>query len=114
MPLAPAAKVPRVRRWTPLYDGPRIAQKLGLRSVCVKDDGANPTGSLKDRASALVLARALELGISTVSTASTGNAAAALAVWALPPPRSTSSYSCPPARQRPRSRNCWSMALRCF
>ena len=53
--------------------------KLGLRSVCVKDDGANPTGSLKDRASALVLARALEQGIGTVSTASTGNAAAALA-----------------------------------
>ena len=80
MPLAPEAKVPPLTvGWTPLYDAPRIAQKLGLRSVCVKDDGANPTGSLKDRASALVLARALELGFSTVSTASTGNAAAALA-----------------------------------
>ncbi|MCY4060959.1 MAG: threonine synthase [Chloroflexi bacterium] len=80
MPLAPEAMVPPLSvGWTPLYDAPRIAQKLGLRSVCVKDDGANPTGSLKDRASALVLARALELGISTVSTASTGNAAAALA-----------------------------------
>ncbi len=80
MPLAPAAKVPPLSvGWTPLYDAPRIAQKLGLRSVCVKDDGSNPTGSLKDRASALVLARALELGISTVCTASTGNAAAALA-----------------------------------
>ncbi|MCY3865624.1 MAG: threonine synthase [Chloroflexi bacterium] len=80
MPLAPEAKVPPLSvGWTPLYDAPRIAQKLGLRSVCVKDDGANPTGSLKDRASALVLARALELGLSTVSTASTGNAAAALA-----------------------------------
>ena len=45
----------------------------------MKDEGANPTGSLKDRASALVLARALALGIDTVSTASTGNAAAALA-----------------------------------
>lgn len=80
MPLAPEAVVPPLSvGWTPLYDAPRIAQKLGLRSVYVKDDGANPTGSLKDRASALVLARALELGFSTVSTASTGNAAAALA-----------------------------------
>ena len=80
MPLAPEAKVPPLSvGWTPLYDAPRIARKLGLRSVFVKDDGANPTGSLKDRASALVLARALELGINTVSTASTGNAAAALA-----------------------------------
>jgi len=80
MPLAPDAKVPSLSvGWTPLYDAPRIARKLGLRSVCVKDDGANPTGSLKDRASTLVLARALEQGIGTVSTASTGNAAAALA-----------------------------------
>ncbi len=80
LPLAPRSKTPALSvGWTPLYDAPRIARQLGLRSVYVKDDGANPTGSLKDRASALVLARALELGISTVSTASTGNAAAALA-----------------------------------
>lgn len=65
--------------WTPLYETPRIAESLGLDRVWVKDDGANPTGSLKDRASALVLARALESGIGVVSTASTGNAAAALA-----------------------------------
>jgi threonine synthase len=65
--------------WTPLYESPRIAAVLGLERVWVKDDGANPTGSLKDRASALVLARALAKGIEVVSTASTGNAAAALA-----------------------------------
>ena len=65
--------------WTPLYESPRIAAALGLERVWVKDDGANPTGSLKDRASALVLARALAAGIEVVSTASTGNAAAALA-----------------------------------
>lgn len=64
---------------TPLYDAPRLAEWLGLRRVWVKDDGANPTGSLKDRASALVLAWALGQGIRTVCTASTGNAAAALA-----------------------------------
>jgi len=80
LPLAPDAAVPPLAvGWTPLYDAPRIARKLGLRQVWVKDEGLNPTGSLKDRASALVLARALERGIKTVSAASTGNAAAALA-----------------------------------
>jgi threonine synthase len=47
--------------------------------VWIKDDGRNPTASLKDRASAMVLMRAVEQGIRRVSTASTGNAAAALA-----------------------------------
>lgn len=64
---------------TPLYDSPRLAEALGVRQALVKDDSKNPTGSLKDRASALVIARATEAGITTVSTASTGNAAAALA-----------------------------------
>ena len=80
MPLAPDAPVPPLSvGWTPLYEAPRIARKLDLRRVWVKDEGANPTGSLKDRASTLVLARALERGLRTVSAASTGNAAAALA-----------------------------------
>ena len=80
LPIAPDSKVPPLSvGWTPLYDTSRIASVLGVRQAWVKDDGANPTGSLKDRASTLVLARALEQGISTVSTASTGNAAAALA-----------------------------------
>ena len=80
LPLAPESKAPPLAvGWTPLYETPRIAKNLGLRRVWVKDDGANPTGSLKDRASALVLARAMEQGFKTVSTASTGNAAAALA-----------------------------------
>jgi threonine synthase len=64
---------------TPLYDAGRVAVEFGLKKVWVKDDGQNPTGSFKDRASALVVARAMEAGILTVSTASTGNAAAALA-----------------------------------
>lgn len=64
---------------TPLYDAPRLAERLGLPQVWIKDDGRNPTASFKDRASAMVVAHALELGISTVATASTGNAAAALA-----------------------------------
>ncbi len=80
MPLLPDSAVPPLRvGWTPFYDAPRMADMLGVKRAWVKDDGANPTGSLKDRASAMVVARAMEQGIKTVSTASTGNAAAALA-----------------------------------
>jgi len=64
---------------TPLLPAPRLAAGLGLRQVWVKDDGRNPTASLKDRASAVVVARAREWGLPTVATASTGNAAASLA-----------------------------------
>lgn len=80
LPIGLDSKVPPLSvGWTPLYDSPRIANALSIKQAWVKDDGANPTGSLKDRASTMILARALEQGISTVSTASTGNAAAALA-----------------------------------
>ncbi len=80
LPVGPDAPVPPLAvGWTPLYDAPRLAADLGLREAWVKDDGANPTGSLKDRASTMVVARALDMGVKVVSTASTGNAAAALA-----------------------------------
>jgi threonine synthase len=64
---------------TPLYRAERLAARLGLKALYVKDDGRNPTASFKDRASSVVVARALEIGASTVVTASTGNAGAALA-----------------------------------
>jgi threonine synthase len=69
----------RAAGWTPLYRADRLAADLGLRSLFVKDDGRNPTASFKDRASAVVVARALEIGVERVVTASTGNAGAALA-----------------------------------
>ncbi len=65
--------------WTPLLGAGRLATELGLARLLIKDEGRNPTGSLKDRASAVVLARADELHEQTVATASSGNAAAALA-----------------------------------
>jgi len=65
--------------WTPLYPVERLAQRLGLRHVWIKDDGRQPTASLKDRASAIAIAKAREGGYATITTASTGNAAAALA-----------------------------------
>lgn len=80
VPLRPDAEVPPlVVGGTPLYDAPRVAAALGCAQVWIKDDGRNPTGSLKDRASALIVARAVAAGIQVVTTASTGNAAAALA-----------------------------------
>lgn len=80
LPIKLDSPVPPLRvGMTPLYAPQRLADDLGLRRVWLKDDGQNPTGSFKDRASAMVVARAMEQGIQIVSTASTGNAAAALA-----------------------------------
>ena len=64
---------------TPLTHAGRLGDSIGLTSLYLKDDGRNPSASLKDRASAVVVARAIERGDATVATASTGNAAAALA-----------------------------------
>lgn len=80
LPLQPDSPTPPLRVGdTPLYEAPRLAAALGVTRAWVKDDGQNPTGSLKDRASALIVARAQEQKMPVVSTASTGNAAAALA-----------------------------------
>jgi threonine synthase len=65
--------------WTPLVPAPRLADRLGLRHLWVKDDGRQPTASFKDRASAIAIVKACELGREVITTASTGNAAAALA-----------------------------------
>jgi threonine synthase len=64
--------------WTPLYPAPRLAAEVGLRHLWIKDDGREPTASFKDRASAIAIAKTRELGYEVVTTASTGNAAAAL------------------------------------
>ncbi len=64
---------------TPLYRADRLAAGLGLRDLWVKDDGRQPTASFKDRASAVAVVKAQELGRQIITTASTGNAAAALA-----------------------------------
>lgn len=64
---------------TPLAPADRLAADLGLDRVWVKNDGLNPSGSLKDRASYLVAAEARRLGIDLIVAASTGNAASALA-----------------------------------
>ena len=68
--------------WTPLFGVPRLAAKLGLANLFVKDDGRNPSASFKDRASAVALVRAREIGVNLVTGASTGNAASSTAVLA--------------------------------
>jgi len=75
--------------WTPLYEAPRLARGLGLRGLHLKDDGRNPSASFKDRANAVVLGRALRLGVDVVTTASTGNAASSLACLAAGLPLKT-------------------------
>lgn len=79
LPIPPDAPLPPLQiGWTPLYPAPRLAAELGLRHLWVKDDGRNPTASFKDRASALAVIKAREQGAAVITTASTGNAAAAL------------------------------------
>ncbi|MCP4550178.1 MAG: threonine synthase [bacterium] len=67
---------------TPLLPAPRLGRELELPGLFLKDETRNLSGSLKDRASELVLMRAMELGLDTVAAASTGNAAASLAALA--------------------------------
>jgi threonine synthase len=69
----------RAAGWTPVFELTRLATSLGIQQLYLKDESRNPTGSFKDRASAVVVARAREIGAEVVVTASTGNAGAALA-----------------------------------
>ena len=64
---------------TPVYRAPRLARAAGVRAVWLKDETVEPTGSLKDRASWLVTAIALQQGKTVITCASTGNAASSLA-----------------------------------
>lgn len=64
---------------TPLREVCRVREKYGLKNLYIKDDTSLPTASFKDRASSIVVAKARELKKEIVTTASTGNAATALA-----------------------------------
>lgn len=70
--------------WTPLIRAHRLSEHLGLPHLYIKDECRNPSGSLKDRASVLVLAVASESRIGFVVGASSGNAAASTATLAAP------------------------------
>jgi len=85
LPLLPVSEPPgdstplHAAGGTPVFALPRLAQKLGLQNLWLKDESRNPTASFKDRASAIVVTRAQEIEAEIVVTASTGNAGAALA-----------------------------------
>ena len=68
--------------WTPLRPAPRLAAALGMKSLYVKDDSANPTHSFKDRVVSVALTAARSLGFTTVACASTGNLAQSVAAHA--------------------------------
>lgn len=64
---------------SPIYKADNLAADLGIRALYIKDDGINPTSSLKDRASAMAVTKAVEAGYDTIACSSTGNAASSLA-----------------------------------
>ena len=79
LPVDPQSAVPDLAiGWTPMFPARHLSADLGLKNVWIKDDGRQPTASLKDRASAIAVVKAREKGAPIITTASTGNAAAAL------------------------------------
>ncbi len=86
---------------TPLAEGAVLADLAGVRRLWIKDEGRNPSGSLKDRASSMVVAYALASGFTTVCTASSGNAGIALAASAAGRPLDVTVFvppGTPPAK----------------
>jgi threonine synthase len=68
--------------FTPLLDAPRLAGRLGVERIWLKDEGQNPTGSFKARGLALAVSRARELGVTAVALPSADNAGSAAAAYA--------------------------------
>jgi threonine synthase len=82
LPFAERPRDPLQPGTTPLVRADRLAERLALGEVWLKNDAANPTHSFKDRVVAVAIAKAKELGYDTVACASTGNLANAVAAHA--------------------------------
>jgi threonine synthase len=82
LPLEGAPRSALPTGWTPLVRADRLARRLGLGELWIKNETANPTHSFKDRVVAVALARAVELGFDTLACASTGNLANAVSAHA--------------------------------
>ena len=67
---------------TPLIHAGRLGECIGIRQLHLKNDTVLPTGSLKDRSNSVGISKAKELGFSTATVMSTGNAAASVAAYA--------------------------------
>lgn len=78
----PANAVRLGEGWTPLIETPRLADRLGVARVWVKDEGQNPTASFKARGLCMAISRAKELGVREVALPSAGNAGSATAAYA--------------------------------
>mgnify|MGYP003681888742 CR=1 FL=1 len=80
LPISDLKNIPPLKvGGTPLYKNKALAKELQIKDLLIKDDTVNPTSSLKDRASALVVKLALDKGVKAITCASTGNAASSLA-----------------------------------
>ncbi len=80
LPINPETSRPHLQTgWTPIYKTPSLAPEIGIAEIFVKDEGRNPTGSFKDRASAIGAIKAKEFGYHEIACASAGNAAASMA-----------------------------------
>jgi threonine synthase len=77
----PAYRVTLGEGGTPLLDCPRLARRLGVRRLRLKYEGANPTGTVKDRSSATAVSAALQFGFGTTSVVSSGNAGSSIAAY---------------------------------
>src|SRR5256714_1984908 len=82
LPFERAPKTALAAGVTPLVRADRLAERLGVREVWIKNDAANPTHSFKDRVVTVAIAKAQELGYGVVACASTGNLANAVAAHA--------------------------------
>lgn len=102
LPVSATAAGPPLRiGWTPLLATPALRHEAGVAALWLKDETGQPTGSLKDRASAMAMVKAAEQRAAVVTTASTGNAAAALAGVAAAMGRPTVIFvpaAAPPAK----------------
>ena len=80
LPVLGKGSRPKLRvGWSPFYKAERLADFLGIKTLYIKDDGINPTASLKDRASSMAVVKAQEAGRDIIACSSTGNAASSLA-----------------------------------
>jgi len=80
LPIREDAVLPSLQvGWTPVVRAAQLAKHVGLKTLYLKDDGRNPSGSLKDRASSIGVVKAREKRQKIIACASTGNAASSLA-----------------------------------
>ncbi|HEY7365054.1 MAG TPA: pyridoxal-phosphate dependent enzyme [Methylomirabilota bacterium] len=77
----PAHRVTLGEGGTPLLACPRLAAQLGVRRLLIKFEGANPTGTIKDRTSATAIAAARQFGFRATSVVSSGNAGSSIAAY---------------------------------